>query len=272
MRVIVTGAAGHIGRKLLPHFRGLGWDVLGIDVYGDDATSGMRSADLAAWDKEWVDLFEGADCVVHLAGAARPDAPWDLVSRLNIDLTLNVVEAAAVKGVARVVFASSNWVLAGHRFEDGVLAAETSPAPVNAYGASKLFGERVGKSLSERRGLSFISVRIGYSQHAAGNVPGPHMAWGSWGQAMWLADEDLLGLFTAAVAAPPTVRFAIVNAVSSNKGMRWSLREGEEALNFNPVESSVPSVTPEVATADAKARVGRGQIAKIEAELMRERW
>ena len=55
-------------------------------------------------------------------------------SRNNVDLSLNVLDAAHRHGVKRVVFASSNWVLAGYRFRPDPLTPTTPPLPVNAYG------------------------------------------------------------------------------------------------------------------------------------------
>ena len=47
------------------------------------------------------------------------------------------------------------------------------PAPINSYGASKLFGERVGKMFAEHYGVSFIAFRIGVCQRANDNLQGP---------------------------------------------------------------------------------------------------
>ncbi len=112
--VLITGAAGNIGTKLRSYFTGLGWTLRLIDTdgLGDPA---LQVADLAKWDQAWVGQFAGVDAVIHLAGHPSPQASWASVQRLNIDLTANVYEAAAKNGVPRVVFASSNWVMVGHR-------------------------------------------------------------------------------------------------------------------------------------------------------------
>ncbi len=112
--VLITGAGGNIGTKLRAHFSGLGWTLrlLDVDARGDAA---IKVADLADWDDAWVTQFAGVDAVIHLAGNPSPAASWASAVKLNIDLTANVYEAAAAQGVRRVVFASSNWVMAGHR-------------------------------------------------------------------------------------------------------------------------------------------------------------
>ena len=118
--VLITGAAGNIGTKLRAHFSSLGCTLRLLDsnAHGDAA---IQAADLAEWDDAWVEQFAGVDTVIHLAGNPSPRTSWESAQRLNIDLTANVFEAAAAHGVQRVVFASSNWVMAGHRPGQGVL-------------------------------------------------------------------------------------------------------------------------------------------------------
>jgi len=128
--VLITGAGGNIGTKLRAHFSALGWTprLLDIDPRGDSA---IQAADLAEWDDAWVARFAGVDAVIHLAGNPSPRTPWAAAQRLNIDLTANVFEAAAAQGVRRVVFASSNWVMAGHRPGQGTLTTDMEPYPIN---------------------------------------------------------------------------------------------------------------------------------------------
>lgn len=268
-RVVVTGASGSIGGKIVPALAARGHELTLLDARPAPGTS---IADLSVWDEAWASKFEGADCVVHLAAAARPDAPPEVIQALNLDLTLNVFEAAVRARVARVVFASSNWIMAGHRFDNASLTADAAPAPLNGYGFSKLAGERIGRSFSERHGLSVVCLRIGYCQHAAGNRPGPHMAWGLWGQQMWLSDTDLVAGFTRAVEAPRSTGFAIVNLVSANQGMRWSLEEGRRAIGYDPVEGHTPSLDVEARDREDAVRRERAEIAEREASLMARRW
>ena len=165
-----------------------------------DQRAGSARSDLAEWDHLWVAQFAGVDAAVHLAGDPSPLASWASAQRLNIDLTANVYEAAAMQGVPRVVFASSNWVMAGHRPTQGALTTDMEPYPINPYGVSKLVGERMGRSVHARRGLSVICFRVGYLQRGD-NRPGTHMGWGGWGQAMWLSNRDLCQAMERSVMA-----------------------------------------------------------------------
>jgi NAD+ dependent glucose-6-phosphate dehydrogenase len=230
--VVITGANGNLGTKLRRHFESLGWTLrlLDIDDGGDPA---VTASDLAQWHDSWVFTLADADALLLLAGDPWPDADWASIERLNLDLTLNVYEAAARQRVKRVIFASSNWTMGGYRSADGPLTTDLTPSPVNPYGASKLVGERLGRSYAERWGMSVICFRIGYCQRGE-NLPGPHMSQGVWGQQMWLSNRDLCDGFEKAIIAPPDLRFAVLNLMSDNPGMRWDIETTKRLIGYVP--------------------------------------
>jgi NAD+ dependent glucose-6-phosphate dehydrogenase len=241
--VVITGATGNIGVKLRRHFEGLGWTLRLTDVRNGNDPAILES-DLSAWDERWVETFADADAVILLAGDPSPAASWASIQRLNLDLPLNVYEAAARQGAKRVIFASSNWTMAGHRFHEGPLPTDREPYPVNAYGMSKLVAERLGRSYAERWGISSISFRIGYCQRGE-NRHGSHMGWGAWGQDMWLSDRDLCDGFEKAVTAPADVRFAVLNLMSDNPGMRWDIETTKRVIGYAPRDGARAVTTPE---------------------------
>ncbi|MHB2169339.1 NAD-dependent epimerase/dehydratase family protein [Alsobacter sp. R-9] len=241
--VVITGATGNLGVKLRRHFEGLGWTLRLTDVR-DGGDPRVVAADLSVWDERWVSTFKDADAVLLLAGDPSPAATWASVQRLNLDLPMNVYEAAARQGAKRVIFASSNWTMAGHRFHGGALPTERDPYPVNAYGMSKLVAERMGRSYWDRWGLSVICFRIGYCQRGE-NKPGPHMGWSDWGQEMWLSDRDLCEGFEKAVTAPQSVGFQVLNLMSDNPGMRWDIETTKRTIGYAPRDGHRASVTPE---------------------------
>jgi nucleoside-diphosphate-sugar epimerase len=98
-----------------------------------------------------------------------------------------------------VVFASSNFVVVGRRFGRGAQTTTMEPAPINPYGASKLFSERVGTMFAERYGVSCIAFRIGVCQRTNDNLHRPWIPFGRWGQAMWVSDRDLCRAFEHAI-------------------------------------------------------------------------
>jgi nucleoside-diphosphate-sugar epimerase len=267
--VLITGAGGNIGTKLRAHFSVLGWTLrlLDVDARGDAA---IQAADLADWDDAWVSRFAGVDTVIHLAGNPSPQTSWASAQRLNIDLTANVYEAASAQGVRRVVFASSNWVMAGHRPGGGTLTTEMAPYPINPYGVSKLVGERMGRSAHARRGLSVICFRIGYLQRGD-NQPGPHMGWGGWGQAMWLSNRDLCQAMERAVLAEG-VGFAVLNLMSDNPGMRWDIETTKRAIGYAPRDGTAPVLTETIERNERSANDLRNMAERLDVLSMEQRW
>lgn len=240
LRILVTGASGNLGTKAL---RALA-DVPNVDACGmdrrppDPKAKGFVAADLERFEDSWAGAFRGVDCVLHLAADPKPASGWESVLRLNIDLSLNVLRAAEAAGVKRIVFASSNWVFAGYRFTRERLGSGLPPRPVNPYGASKLFIERCGLALAERTGITFLALRIGYCQ-PGDNRPGSHMAFGRWGQEMWLGNHDWAQAVVRASVAPFS-GFAALNIVSRNAGMRWDLEEARAAIGYVPEDVHHP--------------------------------
>jgi nucleoside-diphosphate-sugar epimerase len=102
-----------------------------------------------------------------------------MVRPANIVVTQHVLRAARAAKVRRVVFASTNQVMLGHRFGTGIVTTDMPPAPLSPYGFSKLLCEEIGRGFAEETGISFIALRIGYFQRGD-NIPGPHMGVGVW--------------------------------------------------------------------------------------------
>ncbi|WP_049731439.1 NAD-dependent epimerase/dehydratase family protein [Rhizobium ecuadorense] len=240
-RVLITGSTGNLGHKATVALQAV--DGVSLTRIGRNggADPEVITANLEDYDENWVKHFNGVDTVLHLAADPRAAGDWDTVSPLNIDLALNVLRAARHEGVKRFVFASSNWVLGGYRFGNERLNSGLPPRPVNPYGASKLFVERYGRMVSNETGMAFLSLRIGYCQPGE-NKPGSHMAFGTWGQQMWLANQD----WAQAVVKSATIRFEgfhAINIVSCNEGMRWDLEEAGRVIGYAPLERHRPELS-----------------------------
>ncbi|WP_029681330.1 NAD-dependent epimerase/dehydratase family protein [Thioalkalivibrio sp. ALR17-21] len=109
---------------------------------------------------------EGCAAVVHLAantgvGPSVEDPRLDM--EVNVGGTFNVLEAARLKGVPRVVFASSG-APAGE--VEPPIHEELPPHPVSPYGASKLAGEGYCSAYNRTFGIDTVCLRFG-------NVYGP---------------------------------------------------------------------------------------------------
>ncbi len=96
--------------------------------------------------------------VIHLAAMLIGACEKDPVAavRVNVDGTVNVLEAAAETGVERVVFGSSIAVYGGG---DGPFAEDGAPAPTSVYGATKRLGELAGARYAKQHGFGFLALR-----------------------------------------------------------------------------------------------------------------
>jgi nucleoside-diphosphate-sugar epimerase len=240
-RILITGSTGNLGAKAVAALEqqpGIELARIGRNASGEP---GVISAQLETYDEGWARHFDGIDAVLHLAADPRAAGDWRSIQPLNIDLALNVFRAAEEHGVRRFVFASSNWVLGGYRFRLERLNSALIPRPINPYGASKLFIERYGLAVAARAGMSFLSLRIGYCQPGE-NRPGPHMAFGRWGQEMWLGNRDWQQAVVKSLTAP-FEGSAIINIVSRNDGMRWELGEARAAIGYEPIDMHRPRLS-----------------------------
>lgn len=228
-KVLITGATGNLGDKIRRHLESQGnYDLVLMD-YDPRGDSAVIQADLSVYDESWAGHFAGLNAIVHFAADPSPDAPWASLVKLNIDLLLNVFEAAVAKASKRLIFASSNHTMGGYKDRDVALTPDLPPKPGNPYGGTKLIGERIGKSFAERHGLSVICLRIGWTQRGE-NRPGDHMGEAWWRQ-MWLSNRDLCQLVEKAILLE-NVSFAVLNAMSDNTGMKWDLSETRRVLGY----------------------------------------
>jgi len=244
--VMITGAAGNLGGKLRRHLEGrYALRLLDVDPRGDPA---ITRADLAEWDPAWVEALRGVDVVVHLAADPTATQTWPRLVGPNLDAVVNLMLAAARAGVSRVVYASSNHAMGGYSDdpEPARLTTDLPPRPgaryvvdgqlrdSAAYGAAKLFGERVGKCMAAATGLSVIAVRIGWvrpGDNRREDLPAERDAWF---RLMWLSNRDFCELMERCIEADPAVRFAVVNGMSGNTGMRWDLGHTRRTVGYEP--------------------------------------
>lgn len=231
--VLITGATGNIGAKLTAFLRETGGYDLRLVCLNPKGEPGVHTADLSTYDEAWASEFEGVDTVIHLAADPNPHAGWASLQSLNLDLMFNVMAACQLKGVRRVIFASSNHVMGGYRFGNEWLTTDMVPNPGNNYGATKLMGERLGKMFFERHGLSFIAFRIGAFPKGENSRPHTGFNASRWGLGMWLSDRDLFDAFQRAID-DETIGFGVYNLVSANAGTRWDLDSLKRDLGFVP--------------------------------------
>ncbi|MFE9692467.1 NAD-dependent epimerase/dehydratase family protein [Micromonospora sp. NPDC005806] len=159
-RVVVTGAAGKLGRAVVAHLRGVGVDVLAVDRAGGrdprDVDGEFLLVDLTDYGQV-VEAFTGGadehggrvDAVVHLAAVPAPGLlPNATTFANNSAATYNTFAAARAAGIKRVVWASSETVL-GLPFDTpppyAPVDEEYPPRPESTYSLNKALEEEMAR-------------------------------------------------------------------------------------------------------------------------------
>jgi len=228
-RLLLTGAAGNLGRVLRPRMKAY-CDVLrlsdlaGMDPAGEgEEVVQARLEDLAAMQS----LLKGVDAVLHFGGVSI-EKPFDVVLPANIVGAYNVYEAARQRGARRIVFASSNHVT-GFYSQGETITPRAAPRPDSYYGLSKAFGEDLAQFYFDRYGLETVSLRIG----SCWPVPTDRRMLSS-----WLSFDDLERLIVAALSAP-VVGHSIIYGMSANRSVWWDNASASH-IGFRPRDSSEP--------------------------------
>ena len=164
--ILVTGAAGELGRPVVERLAEKGYDVLGTDrVPHDESPSTFIQADLC--DRQKVtELVAGADGVIHMGAIPGPGHEEYETFSNNVQSTFNVIRAAAEQGVRRIVFSSSAFAMGWARDPDAFVPRylpldEQHPMmPFEPYGLSKQVGECIGEMVARSTKTSVASLRF----------------------------------------------------------------------------------------------------------------
>jgi len=180
MNFLVTGGAGFIGSHVCERLLQSGhavWAFDDLNSFYDPQLKRRNLRDLQALarpfefvhgdltDRAAVDELLGSvrfDQVLHLAARAgvRPSlAEPALYHRVNVEGTVNLLEAARRAGVKKVILASSSSV---YGVNSKVPFAESDPVrqPISPYAASKLACEALGHVYHHVYGLDVVMLRF----------------------------------------------------------------------------------------------------------------
>ncbi|RUX22550.1 NAD(P)-dependent oxidoreductase [Mesorhizobium sp. M7A.F.Ca.US.011.01.1.1] len=220
--LVLTGAAGNMGRDLRPLLRE-GYLLRttarqSLEPAGDET---FLLGDLT--DPNFCsELVAGADGVLHLAGAVGPALSFEQTLDANYRVVLNLLEACHRADVERFIFASSHHAVGLHSADERL--DHTAPAaPDGYYGLSKIFGEAACAMYAYRYGLRVLNVRIGNADPKI--VDGRR-------ERIWLSAEDMVQLVDLGMTHP-TLGCETVYGVSSCPSPIFD-NVRAEALGYHP--------------------------------------
>ena len=228
MRVLVTGAAGSIGRVLCPGLVDRGHEVVGLDrVPEPEGFDGAwHTGDCADADAVFAAFdAQPLDAVVHLAG--NPDEtslPEALTS--HVVTTAALLDAMVAHKVDRFVYASSNHAV-GRTPRSELVGVDASPRPDTFYGVGKLAAEGLMSLYVDRYGIDAVACRIGSFRERPESVRQ---------LSTWLSHDDGVRMVEAALTATAP-GYAVVYGISANTRAWWDLSSAR-ALGYEPVDDA----------------------------------
>ena len=170
MKILVTGAAGFLGTRLIQALLAGARDLPAVTALVaadlapcpvDDARIDSRAGSIADPDFVRAIVDPDVDVVYHLAAvlSGQSEAEFDVGMRVNVDGTRALLEACrALKTAPRVVFTSSIAVFGAPL--PRVVPDDLAPRPRTSYGAAKLIGEVLVNDYSRRGFIDGLSLRL----------------------------------------------------------------------------------------------------------------
>lgn len=231
MRVLITGAAGSIGRKLTQALE-REYELRLGDIQPIAGEAQFVPCDVTNPDQVHA-AMHGMDAVVHLAIAAGHEGDYedDHFNQLRFDVnvkgTWNVLDAARRAGVRRIVHTSSIMVVWGYP-PPALIPADAAARPVGTYAQTKHLAEVLCEQTARSSNLSIVCLRI------AKPVDLDDAAWKERPiRPQWMPFPDLVNAYRLALTAEIS-GFEIVTVVGESSRRRWDLSKAERVLGYRP--------------------------------------
>jgi uronate dehydrogenase len=231
MRILITGAAGFVGRKLTQALE----DEHGLRL-GDVrpiAGDGRFVPCDVTYPAEVQAAMRGIDAVIHLAIASGHEGDYEdaqfnqLRFDVNVKGTWNVLDAARHAGVRRIVHTSSIMVVWGYRPPEWV-PADAAARPVGTYAQSKHLAEVLCEHVARASDLSIVCLRIAKPIDLIDPARKQRPI-----RPQWVPFPDLVEAYRLALTADVS-GCEIVTVVGESSRRRWDLSKAERVLGYRP--------------------------------------
>lgn len=228
-RVLITGAAGGLGKQLRANAKHYG-EILRLNDIADlgEAASNEELVQCDLGDYEAVlELTKDVDTVIHLGGHALENT-FENILNANIRGTYNLYEGARKNGIKRIVFASSNHSI-GFWERDAMIDSNVAHRPDTLYGVSKAFGEDLARLYFDKWGIETVVIRIG----SCFEEPRDRRMLST-----WMSYRDFIQLCEKSIYAPE-VGYLVLYGSSDNKSLFWD-NAAAKKIGYEPQDSAEP--------------------------------
>jgi UDP-glucose 4-epimerase len=179
-KILITGGCGFVGANLVHDlWLDRGYEVTLLDDLSNAVPANIECVRLEIEAKQRREIpspvlltgdigdralcdraVEGKDAVVHLAAYTRVVESLADPARcfaVNIQGTINLLEACRRQGISRFIFASSNAAVGE---SDAAISEEMAARPLSPYGAAKLTGEALCSAYYRSYGIQTVALRF----------------------------------------------------------------------------------------------------------------
>lgn len=160
MKVAVFGASGFVGVNVVNALKQAGLDVVASDIRENDQIGvEFRVADLLNYEQV-EQVIRDTDIIIHLAASPLPvslEKPR-LNARINIEGSLNIMDAARNNGIKKVIFSSASSIVGEVKYNP---VDEKHPCfPKTPYGVAKYAMEHYLRVYQELYHLDYLIFRF----------------------------------------------------------------------------------------------------------------
>ncbi len=165
MKVLVTGANGHIGSHVVRACENLGYEVRAFVREGADCR-GLESCKAERfigdiYDKQSLRMAASdCDVIIHMATVFKlyADDPQDII-RPAVEGAKNIIEVASELGINRIVYTSSMATVGAAERPDAIRDnTQWSDPPESSYAIAKLESERVAQNMAKENGIDIVTI------------------------------------------------------------------------------------------------------------------
>ena len=231
MKILITGAKGTIGRKIVPVLENKHELCLLSNTHNTEDDR-WHQVDLVNLDQV-LKITQGIDIVIHLAIATGHEGDYedDTFNQQRFDVnvkgTYNLFEASQRAGVKKVIYTSSLTVVWGY-LPPSWVEGNVPAKPVGTYALTKHLGEQIAAYYSQVYGLCALCLRIPkpIDIDDPDSKKTPILP-------QWIAFPDLVQAYTLALETHFT-GLKTITVVGESSKRRWDLSLAEELLGYFP--------------------------------------
>ena len=241
MRILITGAAGKLGRALRKELSAAGHQLRLADVKAIDHPEGegvvLDVSDGQAVKKAMKDM----DAVAHLAyGKLHEDRCARVASSFDVNAkgTFYLLDAARKCKIKRFVYSSTLSVFGSSQRLGKKMWDEQCPVdPPEVYALTKYFGEEICRFFATHRELSVVCLRLCHlvndGQWRFLNSFKPKKRVGMHWRSMTTHVSDAARAIHLALTVPK-IRFEVIHVAADNEGRVTRIDKAEKILGFRP--------------------------------------